>query len=1239
MSSEVLAGQAPSTLDHDNPEAYIPRDRRRALSRSLEMPSRITGAALFADISGFTPLTEALTRELGPQRGSEELTANIGRVFHAVIGELDAFGGDVIYFSGDAITCWIDGDDGTAACAAALAMQEAIDRSGLIMTPGGTEVRLAMKIAIAVGEARRFLVGDPEIQLIDVLAGRLIDDLAEAEHHADRGEIVLEASAIRSLGDRVTPGEVRRDEVTGLDYAVLASLDVEVPRMPVVEPPALPEDLVRPWLLPAVYERLKTGHGEFLTELRLAIPVFLRFGGIDYDDDPEAVSKLDAFVRGAQRIMTAYGGNLLQLTLGDKGAYLYGVFGSPIAHEDDPIRAAAAALELRDLEKTTAARDIQIGLTQGTLRSGTYGHAMRRTFVCLGDEVNLSARLMSAAPPRRIYVSERIQHGAGDSFIWEHLPDMAVKGKAKPVAVRSLIGSLERASKRRTRFETPLVGRRAELAMLEAGLASAIEGMGRVVGISAEAGLGKSRLVAEFIRNTRRRGSLVAYGECEAFGTKTAYFVWREVWRRLLGLEDDDPEAQQIQTINDRLQGIDPSLVPRAPLIGPVVGLSIPDSDLTRSLDAKLRKASLEDLLSVCLRGRAAERPFVIVLEDCHWIDELSRDLLQVLARVAVGLPVLFVAAYRPAAEPGGDLGLERLPGFSELSLDLMAPPDIAKIVAGKVAQLGGDGQDVSQALVELLAARSEGNPFYVEELLSYVVAQGVDTSDPDALARVRLPESLQSLVLSRIDASAEAPRQTMKVASVIGRTFRAPMLPGAYEELGTLETVVDHLDSLRSLDLVALDREAEQAWMFKHAVTRDVAYESLPFAFRAILHGRIAEYIERTQAADIERNVALLEHHYWRSDRETKKREYLARAAVQAQGSYANAAAVVYFERLIPLLPDADRIAQSVNLAETLHLIGETQRAQEVVRDARALAVRIGDPGSIARCDRSLAESARRLGRFEEAAALLKAAHDGYASIGDQAGVADALQSSGTVNSQNGDIDAARADYQESLAIRERFADAAGIAALTSNLGIVAQQQGDLLHAREYGERALELYRRLGDRRRISACLINLAWMAEGAGDHQSSLDHCEEAIRLAREVGDRLYLAIAQNNLGDALRGLGRLDAAGHAYAVAVETYRDLGDTGPMMALLEDVAVLAALRSRHADAFKLFGAADMLRSLMGAPRQAAAESSLMQRLAPSSDALGVDGAAAARRVGAGLSVDAAIALALASALDGDPA
>ena len=869
------ADAAPLAATFDNPEAYIARDRRRALAAGVELPDRVHGAALFADISGFTPLTEALAAELGPQRGSEELTANLNRVFHAVIAELDRFGGDVIYFSGDAITCWIDGDDGTRAAACGLAMQDAMDRVGEVRTPGGAVVRLALKIAVAVGAARRFVVGDPDIQLIDVLAGRLVDELAATEHLAEQGEVVLDQSALEFLSTRAEISERRRDDESGRIVGVLTRLTEPVADAPSAEPDrALPEELVRPWLLPPVYERLRTGRGEFLAELRPAIPVFVRFTGIDYDADDDAVAKLDDFIRRAQRVFADCGGNLLQLTLGDKGAYLYAVFGSPHAHEDDASRACAAALYLLALEGVTGARDLQIGVAHGRLRSGTYGHDLRRTFVCLGDAVNLAARLMSRAPIGQIYVSEAVREQAGDAYAWERLPDMALKGKADPVSVFSLLGLGVAPGKRRRRYDLPIVGRAAELDELRIGLEGAADGRGSVVGISAEAGVGKSRLVAEFARRARTRGRLVAFGECQAFGTNTSYRVWGEIWRTLFRLDEALDDDEQRRRVERALEEIEPALVPRAPLLGALLGIEFPDNELTRGLDAELRKTSLESLLAEALRGLASE-PLVLVLEDCHWIDALSRDLLEVLARSAGALPVLLVLAYRPSSEVGGGLGVEHLPHFSELELSELESLEAEQLIRMRLEPVLGDVAP-PPALVELVTTRSQGNPFYIEELLNYVRGKGVDLTDERSLARLDVPESLHSLVLSRIDTLTEEPRRTLKVASVMGRTFYARALPAVYPDVGSLVDVRDHLGTLQTADLVRLDREDDEAYIFKHVVTRDVAYESMPFALRSLLHEQAGEYLETSEPDAIDRNLDLLAHHYWHSRNDDKKRHYL---------------------------------------------------------------------------------------------------------------------------------------------------------------------------------------------------------------------------------------------------------------------------------------------------------------------------------------------------------------------------
>ncbi len=1068
-----------------------------------KISERARGAALFADISGFTPLTEALANELGAHRGAEVITANLNRVFHALIGELDRFGGRVIYFSGDAITCWLDGDDGARATACALAMQGTMARLDEVITPAGTRVQLALKVAVAVGAARRFVVGDPDVQLIDVLAGRLIHDLAATEHTANKGEVVLDSSALEALGDRVEIGETRVDESSGRTYGVVSRLTVVVKDTPgrILET-KLADAVVRKWVLPAVYERIRTGRGEFLAELRPAFPLCVHFSGIDFDRDRDAIRKLDAFIRSVQRILTSYGGNLLHLTIGDKGAYLFAVFGSPVAHEDDAARAAAAALELRDLESATAVTGIQVGIAYGRLRSGTCGHAHRQTFTCLGDAANLSARLMATAPPRGIYVSESMRRAAGDVFTWEQLAPITVKGKSELIPVFALTGSKRRASRRQAGYERPIVGRLAELEKIGAKLDAAVDGKGGVVGIAAEAGMGKSRLAAEFARAARQRGTLVAVGECQSFGTNTSYFVWREIWSTLFRLDDSLSEADQVQVVLAALAAIDPALVPRAPLLQGILDLPIPDNDLTAQFDAKLRKTSLEGLLVECLRAQASEAPLVLVLEDCHWLDPLSRDLLEVLARALTDLRALLVLAYRPSTDVGGGLGIERLPHFDEIVLAELDTHDASLLIRSKLEQMLGAGTEPPLALVELVTKRSQGNPFYIEELLNFISSQGVNLQDEASLKRLQLPESLHSLILSRIDAVGEAPRRTLKVASVLGRVFRAPMLPGVYSELGTFDAVKAHLETLATQDLVNLDQEAEQTYLFKHVVTQEVAYESMPFAFRSMLHERVGSYIESAEADGIERQLDLLAHHFWYSENLAKKREYLGRAGDAAQAAYANSAAIDYFERLAPLAEQGTRVDVLLKLGKVLELVGNWRRAEQVDSEAMVLAENLGDDSARASCDAALAEVARKQGRYDEAVERLDRAARRFSTVGDESGVGRVLHLAGTVAAQRGDYAKAVENYDASLAIRERVGDKASMGGLLSNLGIIAEYRGDYDDSRAL-PRALARppYR---DRRPMGYRLL----------DEQSRHDRCAAA---AFRAGARVVRALAADQSRD--------------------------------------------------------------------------------------------------------------------------
>ena len=609
---------------------YLPTDRLHALIAGKDLPEYAEGAALFCDISGFTALTELFLKESGPQRGAEEIHRVINQVFDSLIAEVNRYHGSVIIFGGDALTCWFDADHGLRAVACATAMQNRMQPFAAIQSRGKQTVAMGIKIAIAVGTVRRMVVGDPAIQLLDVLAGRTLDTLAAAEHQASRGEIVLDSIAQQALGDQIEIAAWRVDETSGARFAILRALRVPVQPDPWPALSSSPER-VRPWVLPDIYERLhatgavgtgpvRTGT-QFLAEIRPAAPLFLYFRGPDYDADPEAYPKLNSFIQKTQHILTRYEGRLLQVIMGgrnwgDKGSYLYAVFGAPLAHEDDAQRAAAAALDLRAMaQKLGFIADARIGVSQGWLFAGPAGSETRQTYVTMGDEVNLAARLMQAADSFRILVSARIPEALGQQFYGDALPPLYVKGKGEAVQAFSLEGIRARDSIRlqEPRYALPMVGREAELQTITARLDLVLQGRGQIVGITGEPGVGKSRLMAEVIHRAQQRGMEMYGSECEAFGTQTSYLVWRRIWQGILGVDNDARLEDRLARISAELARVDAALLPRMPLLGPLLNLPIPDNSLTQAFDAKLRKTSLETLLDDYLRARYRDRPIVMV--------------------------------------------------------------------------------------------------------------------------------------------------------------------------------------------------------------------------------------------------------------------------------------------------------------------------------------------------------------------------------------------------------------------------------------------------------------------------------------------------------------------------------------------------------------------------------------------------------------------------------------------------
>lgn len=1220
---------------------YIPIDRQQAMARSQSLPDRVTGAALFADISGFTPLTEALVNDLGPQRGSEEITGHLNRVYDALITELHRYGGSVISFAGDAITCWFNESDsvespaGLRALTCALAMQTAMKAFAAVRIPSGRIVSLAMKVAVATGPVRRFVVGDPQIQLIDVLAGATLTRLTEAEHLAEKDEVIVDAVTATALGEAIQIRDWRRHEETGNRCGVVAGLTLSVSPAPWPPIPSgsLHEEAVRPWLLKPVYERLRTGQGDFLAELRPVVVMFTRFGGIDYDGDDEAGRKLDADIRRLQTILARYEGSLLQLTIGDKGSYLYSAFGAPLAHEDDVLRAASAALDLQAAELGSMT-DMQIGISQSRMRTGAYGGAERRTYGVLGDEVNVAARLMQAARPGQIIVNKAALPAMGDAFVWEDMPDLRVKGKAEPVAVLRLVGlQTQRAVRlQEVNYTLPMVGREAELAAIEARLKQAARGEGQIVGITGEAGIGKSRLLAEVVRLANEQGFTGYGGECQSYGLNISYLVWHPIWRSFFGIDPNWELEKQTRVLTRQMRTLDRSLLPRLPLLDAALNIPLPDNELTRSFDAKLRKVSLEGLLVECLRARTEFGSLLLVLEDCHWIDPLSHDLLEEIGRAVADLPVLMVLSYRPLQVSRGEgLRISALPHFAEVRLTDFSPLEAERLISLKLERFFGSRAHIPPDFVTEITQRAQGNPFYIEELLNYLHDRKIEPQQVEALGQLDLPASLHSLILSRIDQLTENQKTTLKVASVVGRLFQAAVLWGVYPQLGDLETIKQNLAALERLDLTPMDvPEPELVYIFKHVITQEVAYESLPFATRETLHELIGQYLERVNADALDQQIDLLAHHYGRSRNEDKKREYLLKAGDAARERYANKPAIDYYERALAMLPPQEQMPVLLKLGGVLELVGRRPEAGDRYREALALAEGLGDRQARAQCQAAIAELLWKQNQYSEAAAWLERAQAIFQELGDQAGVAQTLHYGGTLAAQQGEYEKARSLYEAGLALRRTLDDRPGIASLLNNLGIVARFQGDSALARSLNEESLSIRRSVGDRRMIANSLNNLGNVFLDQGQYAEARTLLEEAVALQREVGDRAYIANALNTLADVVRAQGDYARARGLYQESLAISRELGERVAIAYLLESIGCLEALQGQPERALLLVGAASALREEIGAPLSPTEKTKLEALLAPARQSLDEEKQSALAGEGRNLSLTQAIEYAL---------
>ncbi|GAB4201842.1 MAG: hypothetical protein OHK0022_24320 [Roseiflexaceae bacterium] len=1125
--------------------AYLAPDRLHALVRGAELPDCAHGSILVARISGFTSLISELAMTLDARRSSEALFQQLTPILDVLAVQVANWRGSIVSFSSNTITCWFDEADGPAApraATAALAMQQAIRAAVTIMRPGGGTVALALKAAIASGLARRFVVGDPAIQLFDALAGETVSRAALLEGQSKAGEVLIDQPTAEWLGESAALGEWHTLGAN-MPYALLARLKHPVapcpwPALPPNTPPA---EQLRPWLLPAIFQRYQAGLGMLVNELRPAVALFARFGDIDYDGDNSARAKLDNFICAAQAVLERYQGTLILLAFNDKGSYLFVLFGAPVAHEDDVQRAVLTAFEFQQIATTLGGlAPLQIGIAKGTMIVGAYGAGIRQTYGAQSDEVNLAARLMMQAAPGETLVSGACQAALVKTFTLEPHEPVRLRHRPEPLPAFAVLRQRRRRSLRleEPSYALPMIGRSAELALLGQVLDGVLAGQGRVLALSAEAGIGKSRLIAEGVRLARQRGLASYGGACLATATDSPYLVWEAIWRAFFDVDLEGTARKQIRMLERTVAGLAPDWADALPLLGPLLGLSLPDNDFTRTLQPKERQGALHGLLGECLAVAAREAQeegggLLLVLEDLHWVDSVSLDLLGDLAEAITDLPVLILLAYRPAVQERRTLTrLQALPHFGQIVLEGLRSTAAEDLIRAKLALLFPARRGVlPPQLVALLTERAQGNPFYLEELLNYLHDRALNPYDPAALAAVDLPETLYSLVLSRLDRLSARQQTLLKQASVIGRRFSVALLHGAFDPLRPLAELHSDLAALVHTDLIAPDSEMpEAAFLFKHVVTQQVAYESLSLGTRALLHERLAQHLERLAADDPEPYLESLAYHYDRTGNRDKQRSYHLQASRAAARRFANETAILHLSRVLELLPEdapvqrfelvlereqiyhitADRHKQGADIELLLKL---ADQLGDVQKKAKGLEEKVIYLTHISECTRA-DETARRLLGISQMHGL---------RINPKT-----YREWGYALSVIGSADEAQRIIQECMQQTFIINHLPSRVEILMALGIIQSHQGEYVEAQAILEEAVGIYKQIGNRKEEAFAGLILISNIIQLGNFEKLHTICKDALATARLIGDRYTEALVISCYGLGLSSLGRFSEA---------------------------------------------------------------------------------------------------------------
>jgi class 3 adenylate cyclase/tetratricopeptide (TPR) repeat protein len=1066
--------------------AFVPRLAAELAVDERSTYTEVDGSMLSADISGFTALSEKLAGK--GKAGAEEITELINVCFTALIDAAYGYGGEIIKFGGDALLVLFRGEHHGRRCAnAALAMQIALHSS-----PTAKRANLTMTVGASHGPFDVFLAGTDYRELL--IIGPAASQVIHLEGEADKGETLVSDE----IAATVPASMLGRRHAGGV---ALLGNPPDSPSVPEVRQHGSAR--MEAFVPPQVLEQL-SAFTELGGEHRLVSVGFVMVGGVEaalHAAGPDGTATvLGALVDDVIAATLPYGVTALHTDIAPDGFKFVLCAGAPVNPGDISDALLQASLAIAAIDSRFTLRQ---GAQTGRVFAGFLGAPYRRTYTLMGDPVNTAARMLGKAGDREIVAVGSMVDDTRSVFDAEQLEPFRVKGKTEPIIAYQVRGITDGV--RRDGTHTHLVGRERELEVLS----KAIGELGEIIDIVGPAGVGKSRLLDAAWDEAE--GLVHLHGSCAPYGATSPYSVFRPLLRGSLGIDlraDPRSAGAHLSAVVERRA---PQLLPRLPLLAVPFGADVASTPEVDAIDPEFRRARIHEAIVDLYDTTLAGRPVFMVIEDLHWVDDASGELVNHLVRAAASRAWAGVTTRRPEGTWEMD---NQLPHVTTIELQPLTDDDIRRVA------IEASERSLSDGTLDLIVERSQGNPLFALELTRAAGRGEV----------AQLPDSVEKVISSRIDELGPGLRRLVRVAAVFGNSFDVDDLAPVLEQIVAAKGIDD--PGLAGI----IEHRSGATWAFRHALYRDAAYEGLPFRQRQNLHGAVANSLEQ-RASDPSSIAGLLSLHFHEARDRAKTWHYSLIAGRKAASAGANADAAASLRRALSLAPRGiaahERAQTYEKLGDASWSAGQLTEASTAFARSRRHFASLADELRVRRKIGGVRENeGRQSVALQWYSRALAEAHRATSEPEVKAQVAHLLLATAGVRHRQGDNESCASLAREAQLMAEESGDdrALALAHGRQRLASAFMGTGD---DEGHGPAALELYQRLGDAAGEARVLNNMGIAAYFAGDWERTTELYAAAVERSEAAGDVVLAGIGAVNQAEILadqghwtRALGLLD-----------------------------------------------------------------------------------------------------------------